>query len=273
MTHRYLFQKPNDGSFYSTPTIVVIGAGGTGSQLLTGLSRMVVALQSLNMAVPEVIVCDPDTVSRANVGRQLFSPSDIGQSKAHTLVNRINQYFGLNWQSYHGKFTPEIAKSRVIYISCVDSRSARQEIYEAIKENASYWLDLGNNNHSGQAILGNSDFHKRSPSAKRKYCLLPTVADLFPEIMDASIAEDDDTPSCSLAEALVKQDLMVNQTVATHALELLWQLLRHGEIHYHGFFFDNRNFSLQPLPIDRDHWKRLMKQAKKYRKPVSAQAA
>ncbi|WP_176211919.1 ThiF family adenylyltransferase, partial [Acidithiobacillus thiooxidans] len=138
MTHRYLFQKPNDGSFYATPTIVVIGAGGTGSQLLTGLSRMVVALQSLNMAAPEVIVCDPDTVSRANVGRQLFSPSDIGQSKAHTLVNRINQYFGLNWQSYHGKFTPKIAKSRVIYISCVDSRSARQEIYEAIKESASY---------------------------------------------------------------------------------------------------------------------------------------
>ncbi len=121
--------------------------------------------------------------------------------------------------------------------------------------------------------MGNSDFHKRNPSAKRKYCLLPTVADLFPEIMDASIAEDEDTPSCSLAEALVKQDLMVNQTVATHALELLWQLLRHGEIHYHGFFFDNRNFSLQSLPIDRDHWKRLMKQAKKYRKPVSAQAA
>lgn len=273
MKHTYLFAPPNDGGYYATPKIVVIGAGGTGSQFLTGLARMVVALNSLRLPTPEVIVCDPDTVSQANVGRQLFSPSDIGQSKAYTLVNRINQYFGLNWHGYYGVFTEKQANSRTIYVTCVDTKSARREIYDIIKKQPSYWLDMGNGNHSGQAVLGNSDFCRRHHSIKKRCVLMPTVADLFPQILDDTVPDDDDTPSCSLAEALTKQDLMVNQTVATHALELLWQLLRNGEISHHGFFFDNRNFSLQALPVDPENWTRLLKQAKKYRKSASAKAA
>lgn len=273
MKHYYLFNKPTNGGFYMTPRIVVIGAGGTGSQLLTGLARMMVALHSLRITAPEVVVCDPDTVSRANVGRQLFSPSDIGQSKAFTLVNRINQYFDLKWHAYYGAFSAEHARTSSIYITCVDTRAARKEIYDIIKDKASYWLDLGNSNHSGQVVLGNPDFCCRHHSDKKRFVLMPTVADLFPEILDTTLPDDDNTPSCSLAEALVKQDLMVNQTVATHALELLWQLLRNGEISHHGFFFDSRNFSLQPLPVDPENWARLIKRAKKYRKSATAKAA
>ena len=33
---------------------------------------------------------DPDIVTEANIGRQLFGPSDLGQNKAQCLVTRIN---------------------------------------------------------------------------------------------------------------------------------------------------------------------------------------
>ena len=257
MTHQFLI--------HNTPHIVLIGAGDTGSQMLTGIARMSFALGSLGLPVPTVTVYDPDTVSQANIGRQLFSPSDIGQSKAHVLVNRINAYFGFRWTAKAEKFA-KAGHPDNLFVSCVDSRSSRLEIYQGIATRNGYWLDLGNTNHAGQAILGNSDFGCSTWQKRKKFNLLPTVADLFPEILDTSIPDDDGTPSCSLAEALAKQDLVVNQIVATHATELLWQLLRHGEIQHHGFFFDARAFSLQAMPARPESWARLLKQAKRYHK-------
>lgn len=248
------------------PKIAIIGAGGTGSQVITGIARLVYALREIHGTHIEVSVYDPDSVSTANVGRQLFSPSDVGQNKAQIIVQRINAYFGYAWTAYSESYRGnELDYTTNIIVSCVDSRAARAAIYDGLKHHQKYWMDLGNTNHSGQVILGNTDYSTSSWRKRQKYCLLPTVADLFPEIIDDSITESDDIPSCSLAHALEKQDLMVNQTVATHAVELLWQLLRHGELSHHGVFFNTQRFSSQPLPIDPDNWKRLLKSAKKYR--------
>ncbi|MBO8471748.1 MAG: ThiF family adenylyltransferase, partial [Bacteroidetes bacterium] len=63
-------------------TVNVIGAGGTGSQVLTCLARFDTALRGLGHPGLFVTVYDPDTVTEANIGRQLFSPSDIGLNKA-----------------------------------------------------------------------------------------------------------------------------------------------------------------------------------------------
>ncbi|MHB1642502.1 MAG: PRTRC system ThiF family protein [Acidithiobacillus sp.] len=269
MKHKFLLDKTYRHSLH----IALVGAGGTGSQVLTGLARMAVALHSLQLENLHVTVYDPDTVSAANVGRQLFSPADVGLPKATVLVNRINAYFGFSWTAVPSVFPIDV-KNRVhphMVVSCVDTRSARKKLYDAIQNQSGYWLDLGNGNHSGQAILGNSDYASRSPSARRKYTLLPTVADLFPEILDDQLPEVD-APSCSLAEALHKQDLMVNQVVATHALELLWQLLRHGEIEHHGFFFNAKSFSMQPIPVNKPVWDRYLKQAKKTRARLASPA-
>lgn len=246
-----------------TTHIALVGAGGTGSQMLTGLARMAFALQELGSRPLSVTVFDPDSVSPANIGRQLFSPSDIGENKARVLVQRINAYFGFEWEARAQRFDKPVSTSSIT-ISCVDTRKARAEIQGILGTYLGYWMDLGNTNHSGQVILGNNDYGRSTWQRRKKYTLLPTVADLFPEIVDATIPDSDNLPSCSLAHALQKQDLMVNQTVATHALELLWQLLRHGEIHTHGVFFDTHRFTTRALPVDPDGWKRLLKQAKKY---------
>ena len=71
-------------------TVFVIGAGDTGSQVITNLARMSMALQALGHPGLHVTVFDPDTVSQANIGRQLFSETELGLNKAVSLVTRIN---------------------------------------------------------------------------------------------------------------------------------------------------------------------------------------
>ncbi len=63
-------------------TVNLIGAGGTGSQVLTNLARLDVTLRVLNHPGLFVTVYDPDVVTESNIGRQLFSSSDIGLNKA-----------------------------------------------------------------------------------------------------------------------------------------------------------------------------------------------
>ena len=67
-TDRYLLNP------YHPVTVFVVGAGGTGSQVATGLARMSVALQAHGHPGLHVTVFDPDTVAStvfsASRGRQ-----------------------------------------------------------------------------------------------------------------------------------------------------------------------------------------------------------
>ena len=82
-----------------------------------------------------------------------------------------------------------------------------------------YWLDLGNSASSGQFVLGQP---KNSVNRKKKD-RLPTVAELYPEILKRDKKEDDE-PSCSAAEALTRQEPFINHNLAYLALGMLTQL-------------------------------------------------
>lgn len=58
-------------------TVNLIGAGGTGSQVLTALARINHALNEFNHAGLEVRLWDDDTVATANLGRQLFAGCEL----------------------------------------------------------------------------------------------------------------------------------------------------------------------------------------------------
>ena len=77
---------------------------------------------------------------------------------------------------------------------------------------------------------------------------LPFVTEEFGELLNQSEALDD-TPSCSLAEALEKQDLFINSTLAQMGSSLLWSLFRNGLIENRGFFLNLRNFQSQPIKL------------------------
>lgn len=141
--------------------IVLIGAGGTGSQVITGLARIHYALRKLGHPGFILHVIDGDKVSEANIGRQIFSPSDIGKNKAEVLVTRVNTFFGLSWIAYPMMMSKEMRIDRngygypPIIITAVDSAKGRMEIRSWFKKtDVLYWLDFGNKTSSGQVILG-----------------------------------------------------------------------------------------------------------------------
>jgi len=245
--------------------IALAGAGGNGSQMLSGLARLHLALSALGHPGLDVTVFDPDIVTPANIGRQLFSPSDVDCYKADVLVNRINCFFNLAWKAQPTKYTRQSGGTHLL-IGCVDSATARRELMHARWE---YWLDLGNMERKGQVVLGQKPKRIRSEAADtarrmfnrkmtakeraedaawQKFQPLPTIMELFPELKNKR-RKVDNTPSCSLAEALEKQDLFINQTVATFALQLLWQFIRQGGLDIHGYFINLESGRVSPLPI------------------------
>ena len=248
--------------------IGLAGAGGNGSHMLGGLARLHTAMRALGHPGLTVNVYDPDNVSPANLGRQLFSAADLGCNKAQVLVNRINCFFNLQWQAHPVKLTRKSGLHFDFLIGCVDSATARLELDRC---NYHYWLDLGNSAKFGQVVLGEpSRVSKRSrpesvatsfgrPMSKNekveheewlkwKANRLPNILGVFPQLKRKRRKEDN-TPSCSLAEALERQDLFINQSVATFALQLLWQFIREGGLNIHGYFINLETGKVTPLPI------------------------
>lgn len=240
--------------------VLLVGGGGTGSRILEQLVCLHRAL--LAKGHPEglqVTLVDPDVVSPANVGRQAFYPSDVGAFKAHILIHRANMALNgeVFWKSKTNKLEKDCDLSDYhLVIGAVDNRAARLAILSGL-ENAGYgvryWLDLGNRSSDGQVVLGEV---KALSSGKVNPMLLPHVAEFYPEMVDPSKEQDDDTPSCSLAEALEKQSLFINPAVSVQAMSILWNLFTKGEIDVHGAFINLDQSTVLPLRVDPEVWKR-----------------
>lgn len=253
--------------------VAVVGAGGTGSHVLTGLAQLHTAMLALgHEGGLDVTVIDDDTVSEANVGRQMFYPSDVGMHKAIVLVHRINMTMGTEWNALCFRVKDKSAlRNYDMVIGCVDNRAARKAIVESLTGNDAYWLDIGNRQHEGQVILG--EFREKTKKGKDMSDRLPHAADLFPEIVDESLEHEDDTPSCSLADALEKQALFINRAMALYATNLLWEFFRYGRLEYHGVFVNLKSARTAPLAVDPAAWERFGYRPEKKRKRQLAKAA
>lgn len=256
-------------------TINVIGCGGTGSQVLNSLGRMNSALKALGHPGLFIRAIDPDRVTEANMGRQLFSSVDIGSHKSVALITKINRFFGYEWEAVTDYFNSKAnVPSANITISCVDTGAARKEIKQVLLESVKlsegqqatpftsrrvgqyqpfnrpyYWMDFGNTMDYGQVVIGtlkaidqpkSQDFLPKST--------LRTVDKLHPEIFVDKKGEDQG-PSCSLAEALDKQDLFINTNIANMGLGLLWKMFRETRIQFHGLYLNLKTMKTNPIKI------------------------
>lgn len=173
----------------------LVGCGGTGSQVLSGLVRLHLAMQSLGHPHGlSVTAWDPDHVSRSNIGRQLFTVSEINRNKAECLIHRMNLHFGLDWQAEPRKYNG--AGHADVIISCVDTAKSRAEINQTLchRNAGPYVIDGGNDSTTAQIIIGDGSKE------------LPLPYAVLPELIDTK-ADVPNRPSCSLAEALNHQDL------------------------------------------------------------------
>jgi len=248
---------------YNPVSINLIGAGGTGSQMLTALARMSQALNGLNHPGFMVTIFDDDTVQTANLARQLFTTAELGQCKSVALINRINRFFGLNWKAETEKYDKHFCSigqgMASITISCVDTVKARFEIAEILniyKKNSGghrdkplYWMDFGNSKDTGQVVLSTVGDIKQPTSMQFvPVGNLPFVTERFKDLLLQS-EKADDTPSCSLAEALTKQDLFINSTLVNFGSSLIWQMFREGIIYHDALFLNLKEYRAQPLKI------------------------
>nr|WP_294894815.1 PRTRC system ThiF family protein [uncultured Pedobacter sp.] len=257
-TDNYLLNPTNPIS------VNLIGAGGTGSKVLTALMEMNHSLMELGHAGLQVRLWDDDIITTANLGRQRFFESETGLYKSVALINRINRCIGTNWKAETVKFEKdnfgrihEEAKA-IITITCVDNVQARFGVAEILKElcnhrhyrdTPKYWLDFGNSRDTGQVLLSTIGEIKQPNSEKyQTVASLPFVTDEFGELLKQS-EQEDNTPSCSLAEALEKQDLFINSSLTQMGCSLLWNLFRRGMTEYKGFFHNLKDFRTHPIKV------------------------
>jgi PRTRC genetic system ThiF family protein len=264
----YLARKLVDPG-YSKVKVALAGCGGTGSRLLTNLAVLYAALAAEGHPGFQLTVFDPDTVSEANIGRQLFSPSDIGFNKATVLVTRINQFWGLSWDSVPDVFNNEIGFDLVI--SAVDTVKARLEIQNLLQRSShyqtAYWLDVGNLKRSGQIVMGTIGHHPQPKmEGVEAVSKVPCITDLYDL---TQVNEEKQGPSCSLAEALESQDLMINPIIADYAVHILRTGFKDGFLTAHGCFVNLESLVVSPLKVNREVWSRM---GFKMRKPRALKA-
>lgn len=241
-------------------SIHLVGCGGNGAQMTACLARLDIAMKALGHPHGlHVTAIDADRVAEANVGRQLYSPADLGRHKALVTIHRLNQFYGLDWLAQPTRFeaykpSRYSSPSADLLISCVDSRSARRMLHETVFDGAGryrYWLDLGNTEATAQVVLGQGPGQSGRGEGQR----LPCVTELFPELLDASVS-DDNRPSCSVRMSLASQGLFINDVAVRFGVQLLYELFSRGRIAQHGAVINLDSKRVGPIEVDPRTWAR-----------------
>ena len=175
-------------------TITLIGCGGTGSHLAQTVSRVAAHCRDKGGPELQLVFVDGDTVEHTNVGRQLFSASDVGKNKAQVLASRFGAVFGLNIVAFPQMLDQQrIANPHAfgILVGAVDSAAGRRAI---VRQLGSYgwriWLDCGNHESSGQVVCGSAG---KAAIANGLCTQLPVASALYPELLkDAAPAPRED---------------------------------------------------------------------------------
>ena len=164
-------------------------------------------------------------------------------------------------QSYGRKLTEAVFYDRSVYTAfarvreVADFSNAYLRIRIVIAPNEQVlhgikWELLGDPSTAPNywPISANERRQPKNSANRKKKDRLPTVAELYPEILKRDKKEEDQ-PSCSAREALTRQEPFINQNLAYQALGMLTQLLRHGSVSYQGGFCNIATGQLAPLPV------------------------
>jgi len=258
---------------YRRVHLTMVGCGGTGSHIASGLISLAGALAERDVAV-DIQLIDPDRVERKNVGRQLFGPADIGRPKAEVLADRLNRAFAARvGYTIHALGSAEAsalmdpdAVTLSLVIGAVDNPAARAVIAKAVtradgvmSRRRLWWIDAGNENHSGQVAIGDTadQAHLRNAGALGMIGRLPAPHLVYPDLVtappkakkSARRASSARPPSCAELAAAGEQGLMVNRMAAAWVLAMLDAFFR-GTLTYFAVAFDLRFGGSRASTID-----------------------
>lgn len=180
------------------------------------------------------------------------------------LVTRINRFFGSTWvaedRRYPVRKTGKEDKGHTanIVITCTDNIRSRLDLWYFLKncrkdtppDHATpfYWMDFGNAQFTGQVLIGTVRNRIAQPASK-EFIAIPKMNVITEEVSYSMIRDTDSGPSCSLTEALHKQDLFINSMLAQAGCEILWKMIREGRTPYRGAYLNMETLRLVPIPV------------------------
>lgn len=145
-----------------------------------------------------------------------------------------------------------------IIITCTDNTRSRLELWRFLKKyrEASvnneravyYWMDFGNAQTTGQVFIGTVRNKIRQPASK-EFMPVPGMNVITEEVNYSTIEEKDSGPSCSLAEALERQDLYINSILAQVGCDILWKMFKEGRTLYRGAYINLDTLRVNPIPV------------------------
>jgi PRTRC genetic system ThiF family protein len=215
-----------------------------------------------------VVFIDPDSVEAKNCYRQNFAECEIGRNKAEALASRYGLAWGVDVLALPGPFPADLDRlletdrqthyGLSVVIGCLDNAPARSAIHTRLTEKSGYgaarwWLDCGNDRHSGQVLLGG--FNNKSEPASFPipgYCArLPLPSEQHPELLlpAPTDSEPDENLSCADLALRGAQGLAVNQQVAAIAGDYLLQMLVYGTLTHFQTYFDQSSGMMRSTPI------------------------
>jgi len=235
--------------------IQLIGCGGTGAILAEHLCRMIVGFRLKT----SLTLWDGDRVEVANIVRQNFQPYEVGANKAQTLALRLAGQFGIEvtaQQDYLKRLPPW---GDCLIITCTDTLQSRRIVAESMP---SFWLDVGNERHHGQAIFGTTHIADRLRVVfwnfnRRPHAVdLPDIAALNPQILKARKTR---TKAGCADQPFRYQGFGINAMAALAAAILTKQIIVDGSVSLAGFYFDISDGRMLPRLITQDlfsSWKK-----------------
>jgi PRTRC genetic system ThiF family protein len=219
-------------------SIALVGVGGTGSQVARTLARTLYSMKEARLETPDLVLVDGDTVEMKNVGRQMFTPADVGQNKATLLAGRFNRALGLSIEAlptfFHRDLPIATSHHKTLILGCVDNADARRQIARYARQESCIWIDGGNHFDTGQVIIGDAKRDTRLFSLYHDFLVhLPFPDVVMPDLLEDDPPTEDDPASCAELVAMGEQHLLVNEYVALAMGSLVFSLLYRQPIHHH----------------------------------------
>lgn len=139
---KFVQDGPNDEfwrqrAFYSpdrhAPKVLVVGAGGIGSNLVYQLTKL---------GVKDIVVYDHDYVSTHNISTTMYTKKHVAKPKVQALQSVVGELGG-KIKPVHKRFTGhESLKGFDIVISATDSLAARKVLFDsAVKQKVPFLID------------------------------------------------------------------------------------------------------------------------------------
>lgn len=139
-------------------SLVVVGAGGTGTYFLKEFSRFICGTANAGQFSSMVIV-DGDCVEAKNLSRQCFCEEDIGRNKAVVMAEVLNEEFRMNFIASDSFISSKkqlekmIGYGKPVIVSCVDNHACRMILEDYFNSTADcIYFDSANEFDTGECV-------------------------------------------------------------------------------------------------------------------------